>query len=96
MSTPTFGVSVQPDAQGKLWMGLTVQDEAINIVVFLCRSDNYEQVAREFHKQIMDAGRDMRRAESGLVIASGLNGGDLDAIVQASQGGQQQRKSGAS
>lgn len=85
MNIPTYGVSVQPDSDGKLWMALTIQTEETNYMSFLCRADTYEQVASEFHKNIMKAGNDMRRAQreqaSGLVVAHGDS--EVKAHVQA-------------
>lgn len=82
---PAYGICVQPDTTGKLWMGLTIQSESVSLTSYLCRSDNYEEVARELHKGIMEAGREMRKAEreaaSGLVIAKGE--GDINGAVQA-------------
>ena len=82
---PAYGVCVQPDTEGKLWMGMTIQSGSISITAYLCRSANYEEVARELHKGIMEAGRQMRKAEreaaSGLVVAKGE--GDINGAVQA-------------
>ena len=82
---PAYGVCVQPDTEGKLWMGLTIQSGSMSVTTYLCRSENYEEVARELHKGIMEAGRQMRKAEreaaSGLAIATGE--GDVNAAVQA-------------
>lgn len=68
---PVMGISVQPDSENKLWMGLDIQTDSMQVKVFLCRADDYMNVAKEIHEKIMQAGKEMRRAESGLIVANG-------------------------
>jgi len=88
MDMPEYALSVQPDTLGKLWMGLVITTSSITQTIFLCRSNNYEETAQKLHKGIMEAGRQMRRAESGLVAVNGA--GDIDAVVQIAKGRKQQ------
>lgn len=75
---PQYGIAVNKDHQ--LW--LTIQFGAAFHQVYLCEVTDYEDVAREIHKQIMEAGRQARRDKSGLVVA----GGNHDATLRQAQG----------
>lgn len=72
---PQWGIAV--NAQHQLW--ITCQFGAAFHQIYLCEAADYEDVARTFHKQIMEAGRTARRAKSGLVVA----GGNHDATLRS-------------
>lgn len=80
---PQYGIAVMPpDKQPTLW--LTVNFGAAAMQFYLADTDNYQEVARKIHKNIMDAGVAARRAKSGLVVAQG----DVSNHVRPAQGGQ--------
>lgn len=64
---PQWGVGVSPDYQ----IILTVSFGLAQHTFYLCDTDNYEDVARKLHKNIMDAGVAARRAKRGIVVATG-------------------------
>lgn len=70
---PQYGVAVTPDYN--IW--LTINYGTAGMQFYLCGPDNYEEVARKIHKNIMDAGREARRARSGLVVAKGIDDATL-------------------
>jgi hypothetical protein len=79
---PQFGIAVQPDQEGKLFMSLIISTSGTTYQSFLCRSENYADTARQIHDKIMEAGKEMRRAESGIVAVNG----SLDGIVPKAKG----------
>lgn len=69
---PQYSLAVQGDKDAPgLDIYLCVSFGAAQHQFYLCNTNNYEQVAREIHKKIMDAGVQGRRAKSGLVVAKG-------------------------
>jgi hypothetical protein len=72
---PQYAVECEANSQGQIVMKLVVMFAMARHEFFLCTSKNYEQVARIIHKNIMDAGLEMKRAESGLVVAKGMPDG---------------------
>jgi hypothetical protein len=85
---PNYAIVINQDSAGKHWLGIHVQTTSMQGVFFLCRADTYEEVAREFHAKIMDAGRQARRADIGLVI---VDGDKANAISREAKRGQQPR-----
>jgi len=53
--------------------------------VYLCNINTYEEVARQIHKTILDAGREAKRAANGLQV---LKGAEADAVVRKAKGRQ--------
>jgi hypothetical protein len=90
-NAPQYGIVVMPkgtetDERGKpvLMLCLSVSDSATQAQMYLCDAqDNYQDVAKKFHDMICQAGRDARRAQSGLVVVEGGS----DAFRTEKQGG---------
>ena len=82
---PQYGIAVSPDYQ--IWLTINYGTAAMSF--YLCGPDNYEEVARKIHKNIMDAGREARRARSGLVVAKGNH----DATLRQAEGREQRGQS---
>jgi len=82
IDSPQYSVLVQPDNEQVLFMALLISTSSTMQQFYLCRSDGYTTAAREMHDKIMQAGKEMKRAESGLVVAKG----SLDGIVPQAQG----------
>jgi hypothetical protein len=72
---PQYAIVSEANSAGQLVMKLQVSFGMAQHEFFLCTSKNYEQVARLIHKNIMDAGLEMKRAESGLIVAKGMPNG---------------------
>lgn len=84
---PKYGIAVNQDQENKLFGTLMVETSSVRLEFFLFRSDNYQDVARKLHDKIMQAGKDMKRAESGLVVAEGpLPNGFLKSEGRPKQG----------
>jgi hypothetical protein len=64
---PQWGIATGADNN----LYLTVGVGMMWFQAFLCEPDKYEETARKIHKGIMDAGREARRAKSGLLVAKG-------------------------
>lgn len=78
---PRWGVAVSPDYQ----IMMTVTFGLAQHMFYLCDLDNYEEVARKLHKNIMDAGVAARRAKRGIVVATG----DVKDHVRPAEGRKQ-------
>jgi hypothetical protein len=78
VEVPQFGVL----AAGKD-IFLTVMYATMEQRVYLCNITNYEDVARQLHKTIMDAGLQAKRAATGLQVVEGAN---ANAVVRKAKG----------
>lgn len=56
--------------------------------VYLCNINTYEEVARQIHKTIMEAGREAKRAANGLQV---VEGAQANAVVRQAKGRKQGR-----
>lgn len=69
-------------AQGRdLYLQVQLSTSAYQ--VYICNIATYEDVARVIHKGIMEAGRDAKRAASGLQV---VEGSKADAVVREAKG----------
>jgi hypothetical protein len=93
-SAPQFGISVMPKGteitstgKPRLMLVLAVSEAASQHQFYLCDADdNYQDVAQQFANKINEAGREARRAQSGLVV---VKGGDSNGLRTEKQGRQQ-------
>lgn len=89
---PQYAIAVMPkgnekDERGRpvLMMCLTIMETASQHQYYLCDvRDNYQDIAKKMHDMICQAGREGRRAQSGLVV---VEGGNSDALRAEKQGG---------
>lgn len=86
---PAIGVGVQPKGdektplgRPKLMLTLMVGTSHLQFSVYLCDSSDYEEAAQLFYDRIIEAGKEARRAETGLVVAKG----DSSALRAEKQG----------
>lgn len=99
---PQYGIKVMPKGeemtprgQPKLMLVLSVIEAASQHDFYLCDvSDNFQEVGAQLAKRINEAGREGRRAESGLVVVEG--GSDGFRADRAKQGGKLISTSGTS
>lgn len=90
---PQYGIKVlqkgdEKTARGKpkLMLVLTITETASTHDFYLCdASDNFQEIGSALMKRIIEAGRDARRAESGLIVVEG--GSDGLRADKAKQGG---------
>jgi hypothetical protein len=83
VKAPQYGMIVMPkgdekDERGKpvLMMILTVTTAVSTHQFYLCDvSDNFQHVAKQFHDKVCEAGREGRRAQSGLIVVEGGSDG---------------------
>src|SRR5215469_3327104 len=89
IDVPQYGIVVQPNPylKNKSFLGMQIMTSTGMIQFYMWDTSNYEQFAREIHKQIMDAGVAARRAEKGIVVA--------DAPLPKAQGRQQRGQGGS-
>ena len=88
---PQYAVIAQPkgsltDERNRpvIMLGLQITTSATFHQYYLCdASDNFQEVAKRLHDKICQAGREARRAQSGLVVVEGGS----DALRTEKQGG---------
>ena len=88
LEKPQFSIVAQsnPAKPGKVMIGLQVAFGMALHQFYLCDTKDYEQIARQFHKQIMEAGVQAKRQESGIVVANGEVG---NGLVRKAEGREQ-------
>lgn len=90
---PTYGIKVlpkgserTPGGQPKLMLVLAVDSIVSQHDFYLCdASDNYQDIAKQIHDKINEAGREARRAQTGLVVVKG----DINGLRTEKQGREQ-------
>lgn len=81
VQAPQYGITVMPKAGAVTARGLPVMMLVLSVdtgasmhTFYLCDAqDNYQDIAKQIHDKINEAGRQARRAESGLIEATGVN-----------------------
>lgn len=89
-SLPQFGFGLVKRPDGKHQIILEILTGFTKFEVYIGDASNYMQNAKVIHEGLISVGKEAARADSGLVVMDGMNGGDVNAIVQA-----QRRQSGA-
>lgn len=82
LTPPEYGIGVDKGPDGKHFITLEVRTGFTKHTFFIGNAASYVNNAQVFHENIMKAGKECARLDSGLVTMN-ANGGDLDAIIQA-------------
>jgi hypothetical protein len=92
IDVPAYGIAVMPkqgftlpNGRPVLMLTIDISTSSAHHNFYLCdASDNYQDIASKIEKMINEAGREARRAQSGLVAVKGGS----DGLRTEKQGGQ--------
>ncbi len=92
--TPQFAIIVQPDPDGKLFIGWRATTTGTIYQAYLCRPQDARLTAQIIHDQIVKAGQDAKRQERELLTVEKpqlvvVKGGMPNGNVPQAQGGLQ-------
>lgn len=88
------GTETGPNGRPQFMIALQIMTPASMSHFYICDvTDNYQDIAKQLHDRLCEAGVNGRRAQSGIVVAKGgINGSGPHA---PQQGRQQRRQGGA-
>jgi len=97
VEVPQFGVEVQQLQADVYVIMLVFSSSGQQTKVYLCEaSQNYQQIAKQIHDGICDAGGQARRMKSGLVtvrdLPDSLKGVNLNGTKRASHSQERQQR----